>query len=242
MKLIKKLRNDEDLILGIDEAGRGPVIGDMFVVGVMAKKEDIPLLKSLGVRDSKKLTPKRRCYLTPLIIQLSEMILVVRYTPQDIDSENLTYLFTKSIIKIIRHAMSRNSHLIKEIYVDAISSIKVRHILSKELPDHVKLIYEQKADVKYVIVGAASIIAKYLRDKYVEYLRKIYGDFGSGYPSDPKTLSWLRRFTGEELPPIVRRTWKTLERVGISAKDKRRGWQGLLGYTNQKRLRDPTAK
>jgi ribonuclease HII len=242
MELIKELRKDEKLILGIDEAGRGPVIGDMFIAGVIAKKESLPLMKSLGVRDSKKLTPKMRCYLTPQIIRLSKMILVVRYTPQDIDSGNLTYLFTKSIIKIIRHAMSRNPHLIKEIYVDAVSSIKVRHILSEELPNNVKFIYEPKADSKYIIVSAASIIAKYLRDKYVEYLRKIYGDFGSGYPSDPKTLSWLSRFTGKELPPIVRRTWKTLERIGIPAKVKRRDWQGLVRYTNQKRLGDPTAK
>ncbi len=234
----EKLRKNESLILGIDEAGRGPVIGDMFIAGVLTRKENIPLLKSLGVKDSKRLTPKMRCRLTHQIIQLSEMILVVRCTPQDIDIRNLTYLFTDAITRIVRHVLSQKSCLLKEIYVDAVSSVKVRHALSSVLPSNVKLIYEPKADAKYVIVGAASIIAKYLRDKHIEYLRKVYGDFGSGYPSDPKTLSWLRGFVEKELPPIVRKTWKTLERIGIPAKEKEgaeKNPHNLLG----KKIRKP---
>lgn len=78
-----------------------------------------------------------------------------------------------------------------------------------------RIICSTGAEKKYPAVAAASIVAKVERDKEIERLKKRYGDFGSGYPSDPKTLSSLRKWrrTSEGLPPIVRLQWRTLSRI-----------------------------
>ncbi|MCD6324072.1 MAG: ribonuclease HII [Desulfurococcales archaeon] len=201
----------EDIILGIDEAGRGPVIGDMFMAGVLVRKEAIPQLIKVGVKDSKRLTPSRREKLFPQIIRASQCVVVVRFPPKRIDLEGLTKLFIEGIARILNH-VTKEHGCPKEVFVDAVSNPAVKNIISKHLCEGSKLIYEHKADSKYHVVAAASIIAKYLRDKHVEALRSFYGDFGSGYPSDPRTREWLRSMGGK-YPPIVRLSWKTLKRI-----------------------------
>ena len=84
----------------------------------------------------------------------------------------------------------------------------------------IRIISEHYADETYPLVSAASIMAKVRRDSEIQKLKDIYGDFGSGYPSDPRTRDFLRRLLsgGEEVPPIVRRTWKTLQRLDDGAR------------------------
>lgn len=78
-----------------------------------------------------------------------------------------------------------------------------------------RLFFEEDADAKYIEVSAASIIAKYYRDSDVYGLKKLYGDYGSGYPTDPRTVSWIKEMyrSGINPPGIVRRTWKTLKTI-----------------------------
>lgn len=79
----------------------------------------------------------------------------------------------------------------------------------------IKLISEHHADRVYPVVSAASIIAKVTRDEAVAVLHQQYGDFGSGYITDPKTLDFLRQWrrTHESYPPIVRVSWKTIKEI-----------------------------
>jgi ribonuclease HII len=77
------------------------------------------------------------------------------------------------------------------------------------------LICEKKADVRYPVVSAASILAKVRRDSFIAQLRDDHGDFGSGYPSDRKTVAYLESwFEGHSTPPpFVRASWKTVKRL-----------------------------
>jgi len=215
------LHDKKPYIIGIDEAGRGPLIGDMFIAGIAVPKHALNQLSAIGVKDSKKLTPSKREELFPKIISIAKAVIVLRYDPQTIDKVNLTHLTLRGFINILWGI--RNLGLpIKEIYIDAIKSHEAFKVISKHIPKGSKLIYEVKADEKYVAVSAASIVAKYLRDKHVEALIKSYGNFGSGYPSDPKTIEWLREKTRNgninSLPPIVRRSWKTIRRFVTTGK------------------------
>uniref|UniRef100_A0A7C4H6P1 Ribonuclease HII n=1 Tax=Ignisphaera aggregans TaxID=334771 RepID=A0A7C4H6P1_9CREN len=207
----------ELIVAGIDEAGRGPLIGDMFMVIVIIKEGDVQKLKSVGVKDSKKLTKADRERLFSTVLNLLEAVIVTRIQPHEIDSENLNILEARALCRLISHACSLLK--IDRIYIDAFTHhqkimeyIKLCNNICMNLHN---IVIEYKADDKYVVVSAASIIAKVLRDSHIDMLKQFYGDFGSGYPSDKRTIEWLKTYYNEhkELPPIVRRSWKTVDKI-----------------------------
>ncbi len=214
---------DASYLLGIDEAGRGPVIGDMFLACVAIAEQDENRLRDIGVKDSKKLTPSARARLFLKIVEVADAILIKRFTPYVIDTHNLNDLFVEGVSELVRKSFKLGLN-VRKVYIDALSSRKHSVNLFSRLPKDVDVIYEFKADVKYPIVSAASIVAKYLRDQHIKYLHKIYGDFGSGYPSDPKTVEWLKNLTqsmfSDVRSEIVRKSWLTVRRLIRSSDNK----------------------
>lgn len=202
-------------IAGIDEAGRGPLIGDMFMTIIVMKSDGISILEKLGVKDSKRLSKSQRAKLFPYIILNSLIVSSTRATPQQIDSKNLNVLEIEMVCKLIKNAVK--FYPIDTIYIDAFSEPrKLRRTISLtcNIPEN-KLIIEYKADSRFLIVSAASIVAKFLRDSHIEMLKKVYGEFGSGYPSDYRTVLWIKQYFKEhrQIPSIVRRSWKTINKM-----------------------------
>ncbi|MEM2749155.1 MAG: ribonuclease HII [Candidatus Bathyarchaeia archaeon] len=204
-------------LCGIDDAGRGPVIGPLVIAGVLIDEERLPNLIRLGVRDSKTLSPRRREYLAGEILKIVEDYRVVKVPPSEIDRvvehgrrlNRLNRLEARIMASIIRDLKPDIA------YVDASDILPERfsqHI-AEELPFTVKIVSEHKADRTYPIVSAASIVAKVERDREIESLKQIYGDFGSGYAADPKTISFLKRWIEEHgsYPDFVRKSWKTVK-------------------------------
>ncbi|MEW5800775.1 MAG: ribonuclease HII [bacterium] len=202
------------LIAGIDEAGRGCLIGPMALCGVMIEKRREEELWSIGVKDSKWLTPSKREYLYELIHKTALSVQVILVCPQEIDQENLNVLSKKKSAELINlldpdciylDVPARGGGIQK--YCQA-----VRWLVGKE---HIEIRGENKADQNYAVVAAASIVAKVVRDREIHALRKMYGDFGSGYPSDPKTIHFARQCLAahKPLPPIIRTKWSTISRV-----------------------------
>jgi ribonuclease HII len=217
------------VIAGIDEAGRGPLVGDMFIALVALEDQALQALKALGVKDSKKLTKTRRESLFPFIISLSKLVIVRRITPDKIDEFNINELELQAIADALRKAL--RSILIQEVYIDAFTNPERIMKRLNDVANNVKLHIEFQADSKYLAVAAASIVAKVLRDKHIDKLKSIYGDLGSGYPSDTKTLDWIRHYYEKFkiLPPIVRKSWKTIERV-LNIKIDSKKSKSLLEY------------
>ncbi|MCS7108160.1 MAG: ribonuclease HII [Sulfolobales archaeon] len=208
------------LVIGIDEAGRGPLIGDMFVAAVGLHSNDLKVLEDAGVDDSKRLSPSLRFKLFNIIIGYSRYIFIKRFTPDVIDSNNINSLFIDALISAIKTAYALGFKP-SIIYVDSTSNReKIINCLQNVVCDGTTLVVEYKADQKYIAVAAASIIAKVLRDSYISHLRGIYGDFGSGYPSDPTTIEWVEDYfrSSKALPPIVRKSWRTVKRFRGSQK------------------------
>ena len=187
-------------ILGIDEAGRGPVIGPMVMVGFMIEAEREPELKELGVRDSKKLCERKRCELEPQLRQMGKVFMEV-IQPWQIDTENLNLLERRAAKKIIM--ASRPDKAI----VDAFE----RNLPLKLATKGVSVVAEHKADDLYPVVSAASIVAKVHRDGVIGELTEKYGSMGSGYSHDPITrefvTTWIREH--KTIPDFVRRSWGT---------------------------------
>jgi len=215
------------VVLGIDEAGRGPVIGDMFVAGVAIDPRMLQRLRELGVRDSKELTPSARSRLVAIVLRYAEAVIIKRFPPSVIDETNINVLYAKAVIDLVNDIL-RMGLQIKRIYVDAVTGRKALTILKGGI-GKIPFVLEPKADRKYVVVGAASIVAKFLRDLHVSKLKETYGDFGSGYPADPRTIEWLKKHlidSPKVMPSIIRRSWGTLRRFGITVANKKHE-QGL---------------
>ncbi len=203
-------------IVGIDEAGRGPVIGPMVMVGVKITPDKESLLVQLGVKDSKLIEPKKRESMFNSILKIVDDYRIIIKTPGDIDnalnnpSMNLNLLEAKSSAEVLDFL--KPDKAILDCPSNNIEAYKesVRKFLNFK---GTEIIAEHKADFKYPIVGAASIIAKVVRDREIETLREKIGiDFGSGYPSDPKTTAFLKEYYNK-FPEIFRKTWQSYKRV-----------------------------
>jgi ribonuclease HII len=191
---------------GIDEAGKGCVIGPLVVAGVACESEDY--LRSIGVKDSKKLSQKKREELAEKIRRVAK-IEVIKIPADELDE----MMECKTINEILKESYSEIIKRLKpEIALVDSPDVKPERLASqlREMTG-IEVVAEHKADEKFPIVSSASIIAKVERDKEVEILRRKYGDFGSGYASDPKTIAYLKQL--KEIPPFVRRKWKTVERL-----------------------------
>lgn len=198
-------------ILGIDEAGRGPVIGPMVMCGFLIEDNKLLALNKMGVKDSKQLTPPVREKLAKKLEKLSDDIVVLKMDATEIDSArnitNLNKLEIKKMCEII-NALSPD-----KAFIDAIES-NTSHFRKKilgGLENGVEVIAENFADVNYPIVSASSIIAKHTRDEEIKKLHKKFGNFGSGYSSDPITKRFLKHWleNNKEFPDIVRKSWFT---------------------------------
>jgi len=211
------------IIAGVEEAGRGPVIGPMVMaIAAIEEKEEFKL-KTLGVKDSKMLTPNQRERLYNEIKGLCKFEMV-KISPAEIDAavmgeeSNLNWLEADHSVmlinklrpdKVILDCPSTNLHAYKE------------YIL-KKLDYKPILVVEHKADVNYTIVGAASILAKVARDNEIKKLKAKYGvNFGSGYPSDPLTVDFVMK--NFDKYPFFRQSWAPWQEA------KKQGGQKKIG-------------
>jgi ribonuclease HII len=211
------------LIAGIDEAGRGPVIGPMVMAICVMDDSDIPILEEIGVKDSKLLTPKKRKEIYDKLINLIDYEYVV-LTNDDIDnalnSENLNLnllegLQSAIITNKLMSKIKRKNMKMDKIILDCPSTsvAKYEDYFKMNLIDKdITVVAEHKADSKYLIVGAASVIAKEIREMEIAKIKKKYSiEFGSGYPSDPRTKAFIEK--NYDKYSIFRKTWKTYTNI-----------------------------
>ena len=210
-------------IAGIDDAGRGPIIGPLIIAGVLLAEEDVQNLKPLGVRDSKLLSPQRRDRLAIEIKRLALKYHVESLSPAEIDKVVETGRRLHRLNRLEADVMAKVIEALKPdvAYVDASDVLADRfreHIMEK-LTISVQIISEHKADVKYPIVSAASIIAKVERDRAIQELKEKYGDLGSGYVTDPKTVGFLEKWLAKHgaYPEFVRKSWKPAKKLRSEA-------------------------
>lgn len=219
------------LTLGIDDAGRGPVIGPMVLAGCLIDEKTGRELKRLGVKDSKQLTQKRREFLEQKIKEKAETFEIMIAYPEEIDGKNhdgvnlnaLEAIKTAQIINRINKGFEKI-----KVIVDcpSVSIIKWQDFLKTKIKNlsNLEVVCEHKADQNHVSVSAASILAKCVREKEIKLLKEKYGDgIGSGYCHDPITRKFLdEHFKKYNADGIFRKTWQT--------------WKNVLAKNEQKTL------
>ncbi|MCX8189906.1 MAG: ribonuclease HII [Candidatus Diapherotrites archaeon] len=206
-------------VAGIDEAGRGPVLGPLVICGALASKEQEEQLIELGVRDSKELSPKKRSSMFSKIKNIVQDYAIVKISAAELNNlmptKSLNEIEAFKAAQIIEQLRPRPEIVI----VDAPDVIQENYgkRIQKYLSYRPLIKSEHFADSKYAVVSAASILAKVERDAEIsEYVNK-YGDIGSGYWHDPATKKFIEKYVEEngKLPPFARSLWdpaiKTLE-------------------------------
>jgi ribonuclease HII len=207
------------LVAGVDEAGRGAVIGPLVIAGVLVEEENLPTLKEIGVKDSKLLSPHKRETLAVEIKRIVQNFNVEKLQPREIDVAVRSGRKLHKLNRLEAQTMAKVIEALRpdRVYVDASDVLEERfkHHILECMPFRVKIISEHKADRNYVAVSAASIIAKVERDREIAQLANVYGDFGSGYPSDPRTAAFLKRCCEKsaEYPDFVRKSWKPAKKA-----------------------------
>jgi ribonuclease HII len=203
----------------VDDAGRGPVIGPLVIAGVLVEESKLDLLKSLGVKDSKKLIPDARTRLAEEIPRIVDRYHIVELDAPSLDKvvnrapkfQRLNLLEAKKMAEVVEALRP------DVVYVDSsdTDTERFRNNILDKLSYRPKVISEHHADDTYPVVSAASILAKVRRDARIDEIRRQYGDFGSGYAHDPQTIRFLGDYyrANKEFPPIVRRSWKTLRNI-----------------------------
>ena len=206
-------------VCGVDDAGRGPVIGPLVIAGVVVDEGKIDALRSLGVKDSKKLTPSVRARLAPEISSIVDGHYTLELEPASLDLivhkaprlQRLNLLEAKTMAAVIERLRPDVA------YVDA-SDVKPERYKTNildALSYKPRIVSEHNADVNYPVVSAASILAKVRRDQRIDEIKREFGDFGSGYSHDGKTRKFLTDYyrTNGEFPPVVRKSWATLKQI-----------------------------
>lgn len=228
----KEIIKMPQLILGIDDAGRGPVIGCMVLAGALIQKKDENELRKAGVKDSKQLSQKRREFLAEKIKRKAVDFVIVEKCPYEIDNSikggtnlnKVEALMAAEIINKINSKSRQKEKIVVVIDCPSVNIIKWHFYLLQFIanPNNLKFKIEHKADVNYVACSAASILAKVRREERVaEIKKKLNIDFGSGYPSDPVTKKFLKEYYKQHKKDgIFRETWSTLTREKVKKQQK----------------------
>lgn len=208
-----------DVLVGIDEAGRGPVFGPLVVAGVSGADQEP--FRALGVKDSKLLSPKRRKELEPEIRRLAERVVTIVVSADDIDGrrheeENLNAIEVATFGRIAKRLGGT------ELYLDAadVNAERFGKLVAERVgrrSPYTKVVSEHRGDTTYPIVSAASVVAKVRRDREVRRLarpleKQLGLPFGSGYSHDETTRQFLEsyRATFGVFPAGTRRSWDTV--------------------------------
>ncbi len=184
----------------------------MVVAGIGVSSEE--RLSDLGVKDSKLLSPKERERLYKEIRKRCK-VATVTINAQEIDAIRTEMTMNACVARAHAQVITRLSPACA--YVDAcdVNCFRYAEMVRAHLSSPCEIVSEHHADEKYMVVSAASIVAKVVRDREITKLVKEYGEIGSGYPSDPATIRWLTGYIGDHPspPPIARRSWKTVSAI-----------------------------
>ncbi len=200
-------------VCGVDDAGRGSLVGPLVIAGVSLSKSKIRKLSSMGIKDSKKLSPSQREKLYKKIIKFADDYYVAKINPSTIDKSVFKHELNNLEAKYMAKVISKLNPNIS--YVDScdVNPSRFGKTISK-LSKKDKIRSYHHADSRFVIVSAASIIAKVNRDREIKKIRKNH-DVGSGYPSDAKTIGFVKKYisTRNEIPNFVRSSWKPVQTI-----------------------------
>jgi ribonuclease HII len=215
--------NSGILIGGVDEAGRGSIIGPLVIAGISIRKSKISILRQIGVKDSKMLTPKARANLFRLVMDMVDSLCINIINCTIVDNN----VFLNRLNKLEAETMASVISNIQadKVYIDScdVNPCRFRNYIESHLllssssssSSKPKLYSMHHADSLNIVVSAASIVAKFVRDKQIQEIRNTHHNIGSGYPSDWKTMLFIRGWVSKYrcAPHFARKSWSPLKKM-----------------------------
>ncbi|KAM0680774.1 hypothetical protein GINT2_001047 [Glugoides intestinalis] len=210
-----------EVIAGIDEAGRGPVIGPMVYGLYVAPCDEITHYK-----DSKLLSKEARERFFTGMKEYAYYKIDPVYITSIMESgeKNLNEISREAVVYLLKELVKKCPNT-KHVFIDGLgNNNEYKRILETQFT--LNFTIENKADSKYQVVSGASIVAKVIRDQSVNKL-----NCGSGYPSDPITKEWLKRNHNATIgfPEFVRHSWLTVKTL-FPSKKARKLQNSLKGF------------
>ena len=200
------------VICGVDEAGKGSVLGPLVIAAVGVTSDEV--FADVLVKDSKMLSPPMREHLYS-VIRKRFRVATVRIDAHEIDEIRRGMTMNSCIARAHAQVIGKLSP--SKAFVDAcdVNAFRYAEMVKSHLDCTCEIISEHHADESFRVVSAASIVAKVVRDRAIVTLSKKYGTIGSGYSSDPLTIAFLSSYIDEYKmpPPIARQSWKTVSRL-----------------------------
>ena len=217
--LRREIRLFSTLGLGVDEAGRGAVLGPLVISSVLLDADDEKALHEMGVKDSKQMTPERRFQLYDEILQRTIRSCSIHMSSLSIDKQRKNGFSMNQIEEnhIFQLLEKYSKDPVDEVVIDAFVSRKNRLFEETQriFPDsHVRC--EFHADANYGCVACASVVAKVERDRAIQSLsEELEVNLGTGYPHDPLSIEYIRSYVREhgKAPVIARSSWITTQRI-----------------------------
>lgn len=201
---------------GIDEAGRGSVVGPLVIAGISFDHSIVNHLNNIGVTDSKKLTPSNRELLYEKILLMSVSIFVCKINPRTIDNyvnQKKLNLLESKFMTVISDNIKADKIIIDacDVKPDRFKQVIQQNLLNKKI----KIYCFHKADTDNLVVSSASIIAKVTRDREIRRIeRTLCKKIGSGYPSDPITKLFLKdNVFNDQTRDYIRFSWNPVKNL-----------------------------
>jgi ribonuclease HII len=204
--------------VGVDEAGKGPVLGPMVCAAVRAPADALA-----GVDDSKALSAERREALARRLRDDDRVrvgvhtVSVARIDDPATDMNGLALAGAAAAVRRVAEAGDETVADAADVDAERFGR-RLREAVGNGGPA-VEVRAEHGADAAHAVAGAASVVAKAERDRRVAELADEYGPVGSGYPSDPTTRAFLREWVRDHggLPDCARASWATCADVLAAA-------------------------
>jgi len=193
------------VIGGVDEAGRGPLVGPLVIAIVVG---DSDVLLRAGVRDSKSLSPGARERVFARVLEVAECVNYIVVEPYIVDMYASRGLL--NVLEIDYTAKLLATCPANVYYVDSPDVKPERYGSALSMATGRRIVALNKGE-RVPQVAAASIVAKVVRDRLIDLLKREVGDFGSGYPSDPRTVEFVKR--GLVPSECIRHSWKVRFKV-----------------------------
>lgn len=222
---------NKGIFCGVDEAGRGCVLGPLVLASCTINKDQESFYKDLGIKDSKLILKNKRNKLFEkitktvleykiIVIPAEELnVLMNRYSLNEIEAQKTVAILKSLKInpdKFILDCPDTNTETYKKRIVHNLHIKGYKYNASNIISEH-------KADFNYISVSCASILAKVTRDKI---LKELTGTDISGYSSDPKTIEFIKNYILEhkEIPSYAREKWSTIKNIINELYQNKIGW------------------
>ena len=193
------------------------MLGPLVICLATVEREREGELRRIGVKDSKLLTPKRREHLYDKIAKICNELVVMKATANSLNDEMKKCSLNEIEAMELGKALSLLKTPPETVYIDSPDTVAGMFCarIRRYHKGTEELICEHKADFRYPIASAASIIAKVERDAVIEEIKKeLCCDFGSGYSSDDRTIKFLKEnMHREQVHKYIRKEWETLEKL-----------------------------